>query len=383
MSRFAKVALGLAVIGLGAAAAWYFVTHKPSVSRQKAAPKTTPVNVLAVLPSDVRANITAMGTVVPSREVTLQAEVSGQITHIAEQFTPGGRLPKGRTAVRIDPRDYEVQVTKARSALTRAEAELDLEQGKQEVARQELSMFEKDSELPVSETGLALRRPQLAQARAEVESARADLRQAELDLSRTEVSVPFNSLVTARSVNIGSQVGGQDDLATLAGTDTYWVRASVLMNQMRFIDLKAREGNPVRITSQSGTGEWTGHTLRLTGEVDEQTRMATLLIAVPDPLDQKAQGQPMMLNDYVRVEIQGRLLPDVFSLPRRALRENDAIWVMEDNRLDIRSTEVVWKDSANVYIRKGLAPGDKVVLSPLSTPVQGMRLQAAPSGDRS
>ncbi len=377
MNRLLKIALGLAIIGIGCTAAWYFVTHKPSVSRQKPKPKATPAEIIAVSPTKIRASIEAMGTVVPSREVTLRAEVSGQIVEIADQFTPGGRLTKGQTAVGIDPRDYQIQVSKATSALARARADLQLEQGKQDVARQELAMFRKGGELKINETELALRRPQLKQAQADVQSAEADLCQAKLDLQRTSVNVPFNALVTARNVNLGSQVSGQDNLATLVGTETYWVRASIQINRLQLLDLSSPKGQPVRIFSQSGSGEWTGRTLRLTGEVDEKTRMATLLISVANPLDQQDGQQTLMINDYVRVSIQGKTMDNIFSLPRETLREGHTVWVMRNNSLDIRSVEVAWQDQNHVYIRQGLASKDKVIRSSLATPVQGMSLRAA------
>ncbi|MBS3779691.1 MAG: efflux RND transporter periplasmic adaptor subunit [Desulfovermiculus sp.] len=375
MNRIVKIFLGLLIISLGVAVAMYFLANKPTVSRQKPQAKATPVDVVVARLSETTATIEAMGTVVPSQEITLRSQVSGKVVHIAEGFTPGGRLDKGQTAVRIDPRDFEIEVDKAQSSLARANADLRLEQGKQDVARQELDMFSQGSELAIKETDLALRRPQLEQAEAEVARARSDLDQAELDLSRTRVTAPFNALVTEQHIDLGSYVSSQDSLATLAGTDTYWVRASVPVDSLEFLDQKPEGGSPVRIVSQSGSGEWTGRTLRLTGEVDEATRMATLILAVPQPLDQQVYSSPLMLNDYVQVFIQGKTLVQVFSLPRRALRSGQKVWVVEDGQLDIRSVQVVWKDREHVYVRQGLTPADKVILSSLATPVQGMRLR--------
>ncbi|MFP4428570.1 MAG: efflux RND transporter periplasmic adaptor subunit [Desulfovermiculus sp.] len=381
MNRFAKIVLGLIILSLGAGAAYYFIAQKPTVSRQKPQSRDTLVEVVPAQPSDAAVTITAMGTVVPSRDITLRTQVSGEIVQVAEHFTPGGRMQRGQTAVRIEPRDYEIEVHKAKSSLARTQADLRLEHGKQDVARQELDMFAQGSDTALEETDLALRRPQLEQARADVSTSRADLDKAELDLSRTRITAPFNAVITERSVNLGSQVSVQDSLATLVDTDTYWVRASIPVARLRFIDLSAPDGSPVRIISQSGTGEWKGRTLRLTGEVDQETRMATLIIDVPDPLEQQENGLPLMLNDYVRIQIQGRTLHDVIALPRRALREDQEVWVVKDGQLDIRPVHVAWKDREQVFIDQGLAPGDQVVLSDLPTPVQGMRLRVAKGGD--
>ena len=77
------------------------------------------------------------------------------------------------------------------------------------------------------------------------------------------------------------------------------------------------------------------------GNLDPLGRMAKVLISIPDPLglaDHKGGiARRVLLGSYVRLRIESGTLHDVYSIPRKALRENDRIWVRDaDGRLAIR-----------------------------------------------
>ncbi|MFW6178467.1 MAG: efflux RND transporter periplasmic adaptor subunit, partial [Desulfohalobiaceae bacterium] len=384
MKKVLKILLPVLFLALGAAVAWQYISSKPTVSRQRPQAQEVPgVEVVSAHKEDVQTSVSAMGTVVPARQITLRSEVGGTVLETAEDFTPGGVLQQGSTVLRIDPRDYEIEVQKQESALAQARAEMRQEEGRQDVARQELDMLQQGSKPQLQETDLALRLPQLEKARAEVSSASSSLDKAKLDLFRTQVKAPFRALVLEQEAYQGSTVGTQDKLATLVDTREYHVRVKVPLESLKLLDLQSGQKRQVQISSQSGAGEWTGSTLRLTGEVDEQTRMATLLVRVQDPLGLDSQQEQLLLDEYVRARIQGQVLEDVFALPRKALRDQDRIWIYADGQLKIRQADVIWRDQERIYLRQGLQEGEQVIVSDLSTPVSGMELQVLDDkGDR-
>ncbi|MFP4480766.1 MAG: efflux RND transporter periplasmic adaptor subunit [Desulfohalobiaceae bacterium] len=384
MKKVLKILLPVLFLALGAAVAWQYISSKPTVSRQRPQAQEVPgVEVVSAHKEDVQTSVSAMGTVVPARQITLRSEVGGTVLETAEDFTPGGVLQQGSIVLRIDPRDYEIEVQKQESALAQARAEMRQEEGRQDVARQELDMLQQGSKPQLQETDLALRLPQLEKARAEVSSASSSLDKAKLDLFRTQVKAPFRALVLEQEAYQGSTVGTQDKLATLVDTREYHVRVKVPLESLKLLDLQSGQKRQVQISSQSGAGEWTGSTLRLTGEVDEQTRMATLLVRVQDPLGLDSQQEQLLLDEYVRARIQGQVLEDVFALPRKALRDQDRIWIYADGQLKIRQADVIWRDQERIYLRQGLQEGEQVIVSDLSTPVSGMELQVLDDkGDR-
>lgn len=372
LSIIFRVILPLAIIAAGAATAWHFKANKPVVQRRPPAQQKTLVETVLARPSSARAMVSGMGTVVPARETVLRPRVSGNVVAMSQDFTPGGIVKNGDELMRIDPDDYRIALEKRLSELQKAKADLALEQGRQEIARREIELLRQASPGDVSGTELALRKPQLDQALADVALAEADLAQARLDLDRTVIHAPFNALVLERNVNLGSKVDASDALATLVGTDAYWIEVTVPLDSLKFLDMTL-QGAPAAVHSQLGGESWAGRVLRMTGTLDEDSRMAALLVAVDDPLT--SGTVPLVLNDYVKVDIQGRELDNVYELPRSALRRGETVWVANGHALDIRNVAIVWRDGERVYVQTGLAPGERVVLSDIPAPVQGMPLE--------
>ncbi len=363
---------------LGGGAAWsYFKATAPTISKAKPKLQAYVVETGTATLGNARALVSVMGTVAAAREVTLTAQVSGVVQSVSDRFVPGCLMAQGEELIYLDPADYKVEVKKAQSSLANAKAALAIELGSQNIAREEVRLLSVTSNQKVSQTDLALRKPQLEQAQADVTSAEADLTQAMLDLGRTRIKAPFNAMIVERSVNVGSYVGAQDSLATLVGTDEFWVEAVVPLDQLAYIDVAHPGGCPVKIRSQSGTGTWKGRVLQVSGKLNETSRMATVIISVRTPLGtpNTPSASPLMIDDYVYVDITGRILSNVVSLPRAALQDNDTVWINRNDTLDIRKVTLAWKGKENVYVKTGIQPGESVVMSNLSTPVQGMSLK--------
>ena len=363
---------------IGGGAAWsYFQSTAPVMKKARPKRSVTMVETMAASLGQARTKVTVMGTVTAARQVSLKAQVAGVVQTVSSHFIPGSLVQKGETLIRLDPRDYQVSVRKAQSALADATAALAIEQGSQNIAREEVKLLTQISSDAVSQTDLALRKPQLAQVKADVDLAQADLDQARLNLARTTITAPFNAMVLERFVNEGSYVGSQAEMVTLVGTDEFWIEAMVPLDQLYYIDITRPGGSPVTITSQTGPGTWQGRVVQVAGKVNDSGRMSTVIVAVKNPLGTQAHpaATPLMMDDYVKVAIAGRTLSNVIALPRSVLQDNDTLWINRDNTLDIRKVDLAWKDSESVYIASGVTPGEAVITSGLSVPVQGMPLK--------
>jgi multidrug efflux system membrane fusion protein len=72
----------------------------------------------------------------------------------------------------------------------------------------------------------------------------------------------------------------------------------------------------------------------------------------------------------------------VVVLPRSALRDGDQVYVVdEENRLRFREVEVLRRRRDAVVIAGGLAPGERVAVSSLVTPVDGMEVRVIEEED--
>lgn len=364
----------------GAGVATYVIYSTEPVAQSEAATRKSAalVEVTRVERGDFRPRLEVLGLVEPARELMLRPRVSGQIVRMDAGFLPGGLVEEGQELVGIDPADYEQMLTMMRSEHRQVQAELAIEEGRQAVARQEFELL--GEEIDDDNRSLVLREPQIEAIRARLEAAEAAVRQAELDLERTSVRVPFDAQVMTRSVNLGSQIGSSDEIAHLVGTDEYWVMASVPLRDLPWIRFDETEnaGAFVRVHHKAAwpAGVYReGTVARLMGTVDNQSRLAKVLISIPDPLALETEGPRMILGTIVELEIEGERIREVVRLDRQYLRQNDTVWVKSDGQLDIRQAEVVYRDAEYAYICSGLEAGDEVVTTSLATVSQGLALR--------
>jgi RND family efflux transporter MFP subunit len=380
--RLLNLLLSFLIIAAGLVVATYITRKAPKAQRRPPAKIIPVVEVQVVQPGDHRVTVPAMGTVVPAREVVLKSQVSGRVVSIHPEFIEGGYITEGAEVLRIDPVDYQLAVILAQAKVKDAQSRLELAEEEAEAAMEEWRLlYSGDSSTNDKPPPLVAKEPQLTAAQARLKADRADLKRAELDLKRTSIQAPFNAIVRSKSVEIGSLVTPQDRLAELVGVDEYWIQISVPVDYLRrlsFSNGKGKRGSEVRVIHRSGY-ERTGEVIRLLGDLETEGRMARILAAVRDPLGLRGtekRDRPLLIGEYVRVEIEGPTVTQVFRIPRVALRYNDTIWVVGDaSTLDIRSVRTIWRDKQTVFLEEGLNPGDQLIMSDLAAPVAGMKIR--------
>lgn len=371
----------MVIAALAGGVVWYINNSEP-VAQRETATKRNPmlVETFTVTRQNHRPSINVLGRVEPAREVMLRPRITGEVIRIAENFEPGGMVKAGTSLVELDSADFEIALAVRKSELQQAEADLAIEKGRQQVARQEFALT--GQELESSQRALVLREPQLKTVLARLKATEAAVAQAQLDLDRTSIKAPFDAQVIERMVNLGSQVEQGDVMAHLIGVEEYWVIAMVPLSQLKWIQFPAEGVEPSHATIRK-RGIWEdgqerhGRVQRFIGTLDQQTRLARILISVDDPLGLDGYGDApaLVLDAIVQTVIEGRLMENVVRLDRDYLRQNDTVWVMQNEQLSIRKAEVIFRDAQYAYIRSGLEDGDAVVKTSLSRVREGARLR--------
>lgn len=383
LSRTGTLIICALVLLAGAGITVLIFSTEPSAQRETATRKTAMlVETVEVRRGTFRPAIVETGTVTPARDVRLSPQVDGVLVEVHPDFEPGGFIAKGETIARIEPADYENMLQMRKSELMQAETDLKLEMGRQEIAKRDYQLF--DDQLPEGDTSLVLRQPQLAAAKVRVDAARAAVDQAELNLRRTRIASPFDARILTRDANLGSQVASGTALARIVGIDQYWVMATVAPGKVPFLEFPSKEGRGATVHLRNRTS-WpagttrTGNLLRLVGSLEPQTRLARVIIEVPDPLNREntdSETPPLLVGEYLEVRIEGKPIDNVVRLDRDYLRKNDTAWVMDEaSKLRIRELDIVFKDAAHAYVRSGLEDGDRVVTTNLATVTSGAGLR--------
>ena len=383
--RFVRSLLPLGVLLVGAAGFFLLIWSEKGAQRRPRPDRTPLVEVVPVQPTTLRARVTAQGTVLPARQVTLSPEVSGRVAWVRKELVPGGLIPAGAELVRIDDRQYTLGVRQREADVARADVELALERSRGDVAGREWKQLS-PARPDAADNALALREPQLRAAEAALASARAVLERARLDVARTRIVTPFAALVIEEAVEVGQVVSPQTRLATLVGAEAYWVEVAVPMTALALIDLPGGggEGSAATVTLDAGerTSRWQGRVVRLLGDVDLAGRMARLIVEVTRPHEAgEGDGEgrvPLLLHAFVDVAIEGRERSSVYEVPRVALREGDRVWLADaSDRLVVRTIQTAWRTPDSVVVHSGLSPGERLITSPVPGAVEGMPVRVA------
>ncbi|GAA5024472.1 hemolysin D [Marivirga lumbricoides] len=375
MSKKKTIIISVIILVAATAVTLIIFMTEPSASKSGATKETAMlVDIETVQRGNFSPIFEATGNVQPAEDVMLSPRVSGEIVRRADQFTPGTTVKKGEMLLQIDPADYRNTLQLRQSELMQAQSDLTIEQGRQDIARQDYQLI--GDTMASMDERLVLREPQLNAVKASYKAAQASVNQARLNLQRTTIKAPFNGQIITRNVNQGSQVAIGDNLGRIVSTDEYWVVVSLPVSKLPWLKFAANEtsnGSSVKIldTKAWKKGSYRiGNLRELIGALENQTRMARLIVSVSDPLalQPENEGKPsMLINAFVEVNIEAEEIKDVVRLNRDFVRKNETVWVMKNNKLRINEVEIMLQDARYAYISSGLNDQDSVVTTSLAT----------------
>ena len=378
------ILLPLLVIGGGGYAAKMLVDSRPEPEKKTPEIQRPLVRVIEAQPTAVRLTVKAEGVVAPRTESQIVPEVSGRILEINPSLIAGGFFDKGELLLRIDSREYELAVVRARAAVAQAKLRVATEEQEAAVARKEWADLGRGEPSP-----LVMREPQLAEANAGLASAEAALEQTQFDLERTVVKAPYVGRVRQKSVDVGQYVQRGQNVATVYAVDVAEVRLPIADEQLAFVSLplayrdvndgQTSSGPLVTLRTDFAGKEysWQGRIVRTEGEIDPRTRMIHAIAQVKDPYAQggKSGRPPLAVGMFVEAEIAGRTVRAI-ELPRTAMRDEDTVMmVTQDNRIEFRDVVILRAERDRVLISGGLEAGERVCVSTLEAAVSGMEVR--------
>lgn len=336
---------------------------------------------MALEPQDYTVRLRSQGEVRTHNATTLTAQVNGRISVISNRFQDGAFFSKGDILLEIDPADYHTELAAAQAQLARAEANFAQEQAR---AKQALLNW-KDAGFSGEPSDLVLRKPQLREAKASVTSARSALERAERNLERTKVRAPYDGRVRKRSVGLGQQVGASTPLGEVFSTDFAEVRLPLTTRDLEYYTPPQKPGetgkeNNVTFTSiLSGDGrEWHGTVLRAEGELDEESRQLFVIARIDDPFALKSEGQPLYIGQPVRATIPAKKLKDVVVIPREHMSGLNEVLLVRDGKLRRVGIVPLWSGPGAVVTRDGIKPGDQLATTRMPYAPEGAPVEIIP-----
>jgi len=302
---------------------------------------------------DYPVSLKTHGNVQPHIEITIQPQVSGLITELSPSFEDGAFFSQGDVLIRLDAADYETALQSAEARLLGAKASLEL--AKANHARNEEVV--KENLIPQTEADLSA--ANLKQAEADVQSADAQVARAKRDLERTGILAPFDGRVRQRLVGLGQLVGAGTPLGSIFAVDYAEVRLPISSRELPFVDLPSLlEDPPVPVVLHDALDMYSGKTwqariIRTEGALNEDSLELFAIARVDDPFARLSGDTPLRIGQPVTAVIQGRVLKDVYALPRVAVHELDQINLVNaaDLTLFRKTIEKLWSDEEHIVVQ--------------------------------
>jgi len=382
--RIFQTVLTLALIALGALGMIKLTESKPQLKKRRQVTSLPVVRTLEVRTAPLSVIVKGEGTVEPLQEIDLEPQVSGEVVYIAPSLINGGEFKKGTTLLKIEPEDYRLAVTLARSKVKNSESLLRLAEEETAAAREEwFQLYMDDAAKGNEPPALVLKQPQLDAVRARLAADRADLKKALLNLERTRLKAPFDGRVEWENVDLGQYVRAGVKLATIFSTDSAEIAVPLEDETLKWFHVPGftpgkGPGAPATIRARVAGRElsWKGRVVRAQGRLDEQTRMVRVVVRVERPY---ATKPPLAMGLFVTVHIEGRQIPHMAIVPRTALHEENVVWVVDrEGVLRYRRVKVARIHGEEVQVSAGLKDGDQVVVSSMKTVTDGMKVRPVP-----
>ena len=368
-----KIKRSLLIVGLIVAAlviSSLLGKMKPPPQKKEASIVELVVETMILEEHTVGFEIRSQGTVKPRTETILSAEVAGTITRVSPKFVAGGVFREGEELLQIDPTNYRVAVEQAQALLEQRQIEYD---GAKKLKAQG---YRAEAELASAAAALAL--------------ARTELVRANRNLERTSIKLPYAGIVRSKEVDIGQYVNPGSRLAVTFAIDYAEVRLPLADSDLAFVELpsvadvanelQARGPRVVLTATQRGEpAEWIARIVRTEGIVDEKSRVTYAVARIEDPYVMNTDGDfraPLPMGTFVQARIDGNVVEDVIRLPRSAIRGNgQVVFVDEEDRLRIRSVDVLRADADYAYLTGGAKAGDRISVTAIESPINGMKVQ--------
>ena len=307
------------------------------------------VDVVSAQPHGGGVTFSIDGTVVPYRSIQLASEVAGRVQFKSDDCRVGRRVSEGELLVRIDPRNYELEVRRLEQEVASAEAQLkeldsQLKTSANQVRslkrqldidtrkRTRLSDMQGRNAASIDEVETAQRTEvvsrnslqqiidqievqQTSRARltAQVELAKANLDVARLSLERTEIRSPIDAIVAEDLIEQDGYVQSGATMLTLQDTSRVDVSCKLMDEQMNLlwaagasddtaIDAapasdRAFPVTPARVRYDVGgtTYQWSGTLDRFDGAgMDSVTRMVPCRVHVDEPRGSRSVDESAM-----------------------------------------------------------------------------------------
>lgn len=312
--------------------------------------KPPTVRVKKIVSHDLPIEITAVGRLIPNREVVVSSQVAGVVMVYTADV--GAEVPAGHRLVELDPTDYKLVLAEARANLLAARAKLAAAANAFQRARQLLP------ENVITPEAFDRSEAEYKAAKALTVQLETAVDMAQRQLDKTIVKAPFGGHVTRRRVELGQNIATGEPVMTLA--DMNPMRIRIHLNERDYVHLDRDDPVTVQIEAYSKPAV-PGKVDKIGIQADARTNTFEVEILVENP------GILLKAGLTARVIIRTHVIPDAIMIPQDCVlfREDrkEVFVVGEGDAAAIRTVKTGRTRGSAVRVLDGLVPGDTLVIT--------------------
>ena len=311
------------------------------------------------------------GHVVSKYEYPLISEVHGEILYLSDYFNNNLVFEKDELLLQVDSSYYSIDRRNAKALLDAAILENEMQRAIHERSQIELNNYKKENV-----NDLAKKIPQLNSSKSNLDAAEANYERAILNLNKTSFKAPFRGRVKSNRSSKGMVVSQGSQLATIYSVEDLVLKLPLQLNEVRFLNILDDNNFKIDLSLNIGgeiyslKGKYEG----VSGAVDRLTQSVFLNVSLED-----FSNLELMVDNnlFVNAKIYGKEYSGVYILPNAAIRDNNMIHIVENERLVPQEIKIIKTYQDSTVIECGNLDNQIVNLTPLEYYVNNMQVKVS------
>jgi len=272
------------------------------------------------------------------QNVEIRAKVKGFIESI--KVDEGQKVKAGQLLFTIRPREYEVELLKARAEVKKAEVEA-----------QNAKVLADKNIVSKSELTMAL---------AKLEGAKAEEQMAELYVSYTQIRAPYDGIVDRLKFKVGSLIDEGTLLTSLSNNKEVYAYFNV--SELEYLDFATKQQNKKNVATlllaNGQAHQYKGSIETIEGEFDKNTGTVAFRAKFPNPTYLLKHGETGRVQ--LKLDLSNALI-----IPQKStyeLQDKTYVFVVDKNNVVQSRLITIKQKLPNIYVvDTGLLPNDKII----------------------
>lgn len=332
--------------------------EQAAAAKKEAASRAVPVSGVPAKTGDLGVYISGLGTVTAINTVTVRSRVDGELLRV--HFKEGQLVHEGDLLAEIDPRPFQVQLMQAEGQKGKDEATL--ANARLDLARYE-TLVKEDS---IARQQLDTQAAMVRQLEASVKSDQGQIESAKLNIAYSRITAPIKGQAGLRLVDQGNIVhaGDPNGLVVLTQLEPITVVFTIPADRLPQV-LQQMRGAGKQLSVDAYDRDLknklaTGTVLAVDNQIDPTTGTVKIKAVFEN------ETNALYPNQFVNARLLVDTLKGVTLIPAAAIQRSPqstfVYAVKADSTVDMRPVEVQLTEGDESAIRKGVSPGEVVII---------------------